>query len=331
MADILQLSWMAKLACVVLLLQIALLPSSATARLRNRAAPAPVVRVATINLTHTTQIYTTGCSPGTVNVTVGTPRTTPVPFYLFTSSFTSSAHAREHHDASKQLPAVYVLNGFNVPAEYYSDLATRLAASGFLVATSDHRRDTAFTQPGIDASCKPYVLTSSATINTLMDAQVAPSSATGGAWDRGWEHLASAWRERCMIVPGHAWGDLAVVSRGISRQQGSAAAVLWGPTYVGVVSPSFLYILRNCSQPPSTYHYKAVTILKFGPNVRSLPSPPHIPMPHTTAGLSAAHIWGPHQRKRLKTPCNVPSPVETRGVAECIYPPLALVPRVGRW
>jgi hypothetical protein len=175
-----QLRSLAQLACVVLLMQIVLLPS-ATARWRRRP-PAPVVRVATINLTHTTQIYTTGCFPGTVNVTLGTQRTTPVPFNLFASS--SEAHHR--HDKGPQLPAVYFLNGFNVPASYCSDLATRLAASGFLVATSEYRRDTAFTQPGIDASCKPYVLTSAATLNTLMDAPAAGAAAAGGAGGRGW-------------------------------------------------------------------------------------------------------------------------------------------------
>jgi hypothetical protein len=175
-----QLRSLAKLACVVLLMQIVLLPS-ATARWR-RAPPAPVVRLDAINLTHTTQIYTTGCVPGTVNLTLGTQRTTPVPYNLFASS----SRAQRHHDKGPQLPAVYFLNGINVPASYYSDLATLLAASGFLVATSEYRRDTAFTLTDISITCKPYVITSAATLNTLMDAPAAGAAAAeGSAGGRG--------------------------------------------------------------------------------------------------------------------------------------------------
>jgi predicted alpha/beta hydrolase len=69
---------------------------------------------------------------------------------------------------------MYFLNGLNVPAFYYSDLATSLATSGFVVATSKYRRDTVCSVPGINATCKPYVFTSSATIDTLMELPKQP-------------------------------------------------------------------------------------------------------------------------------------------------------------
>jgi hypothetical protein len=160
-----QQSWLpAKLissSAMMLLMHMVFFPSDAAAQ----SAPADL-GLATVNLIHTTQIYNASFGSSTATVDVATQLSTLVPFYLFTSP-------RQAQDDGRELPAVYFLNGFNVPAQHYSDLATLLAASGFYVAASDYRRESPFTVPGIDAACAPYINPSAATLNTLMDGQVA--------------------------------------------------------------------------------------------------------------------------------------------------------------